>query len=68
MVHGVQELVLVNKAPKDEVDQSKKSHQLRSGENAVHYAYDEDEQCLRQGVSVAKHGWLNQLGKVCNLG
>lgn len=67
MIHSVQELIFVDKASDDKVDQSKERHKFSFGENAIHYTYDKYKECLRQEKSIAKHRWLNKLGVILAL-
>lgn len=60
MIHGIEELVLVYKAPYDEIYQSKEEDEPRARQDAVDDADDENEDCLRKVEAIAEDRWLRQ--------
>lgn len=61
MVHGVEQLVFVDEASNDEVDQTEEEDQPRALKHAVHGADDENQECLWKVEAVTEDGWLNKL-------
>lgn len=60
MFHGIQQLILVYEMTNHEIGQSTQQHLPGVSENAVDQADDEDENCLRQEETVAKHWGLDE--------
>ena len=64
MVHSVEELVLVNEAADEKIDEAEEEDEKRAGEDAVDGADDENEDSLWEEEAVRKHGRLNQLSVI----
>ena len=64
VVHGIQELILVDELADGKVYQPEKANQPRAGENTVHHANDQDEDRLWDGKAVAERRWRGQLSVV----
>lgn len=64
MMHGIQELVLEDEIPKDEVGQPRKQHPPRGSEEAINNADYEDKYCLRDVKAVTEYRRLKQFCKV----
>ncbi len=61
MVHSVEQLVFVDEASNEKVDQTEEKNQPRALQHAVHGADDKDEQCLWQIEAVTEDWWLDKL-------
>jgi len=61
MIHGIEKLVLVDEASKDEIEEASQEDTPRFAENAVHNADDENKHDLRKVEAVAKHRRLYKL-------
>ena len=61
MVHGVEQLVFVDEASNEEVDQTEEKDEPRALKDAVHSANDENQECLWKIEAVTENWWLNKL-------
>lgn len=64
MVHGVEELVFVDEAAEEEVEQAEEEDEPAAGEDGVDDADDVDEDRLREVEAVGEHGRLARGGDV----
>jgi len=67
VIHGVKQLILVHVEADDEVDEAGKQNLPGRSEHAVDNADQEYEQSLREVETVAKVGWLDKLGVICDI-
>ena len=58
MIHGVQQLVLVDMIPYDEIDQAKEGHELRVWQDTIDYTDNEDEESLWQVEAITENRGL----------
>ena len=67
MVHGVEELVFVDKSSDDEIYQAKEQHKPGARQNAVHDANYEDKQGLRKIEAITENRRLDHFCVICDL-
>ena len=60
VIHRVEELVLVDESPDDEIEQAKKQHKPGARQDTVHNANYENEYGLREVEAIAKDRRLDQ--------
>ena len=65
MIHGVEQLVFVDKGSDDKVEQAKKQHKPGAWQDAVHDANDKDKHGLRKVETVTEDRWLDQFRVIC---
>ena len=58
MVHGIEQLVLVDKATDHEIDEAEEEHEPGAGKHAVDCANHKDKDCLGKVEPVAEDGGL----------
>lgn len=64
MVHGVEELILVDETPNEEVNKAEEENEERAGQDAIDSADDEYKDGLREKKPVGEDGGLDELGVV----
>lgn len=67
VIHCIEELIFVDEAADDEVQQAEEQYEPGAWQDAIDDADNEYEDALWKVEAIAKYWWLHELSVVCNM-